>query len=189
RARRGGVGPRRVSSAHLQLQVATVTSAQSVTGGVLHAITDCSWDERTVTWSTQPEIDGPVLAVLGAVTQGQTVDFDVTPAIAGDGVYCFALDTISTDSALYSSREATAGAPQVAVTAVCPCGPAPTTTTTSTTTTTATEPAPTTTVSETSATTTTLAAPAPVATVLADTFVQDDRPTTNFGTNELLCVD
>src|SRR5207253_3002886 len=37
----GGVGPRRVSSAHLQLQVATVTSAQCVTGGVLHAITCC----------------------------------------------------------------------------------------------------------------------------------------------------
>src|SRR5439155_10101647 len=141
---------------------------------------------------TQPAIDGPVLAVLGAVAQGQTVDFDVTPAIAGDGVYCFALDTISTDSALYSSREATVGTPQVAVTAVCPCGPAPTTTTTSTTTTTTPpEPAPTTTttVSGTSTTTTTLATPAPVATVLADTFVQDDRPTTNFGTNELLCVD
>src|SRR5437763_905822 len=93
----GGVGPRRVSSAHLQLQVANVTNAQSVTGGVLHAITGCSWDERTVTWSTQPAIDGPVLAVLGVVVPGQTVDFDVTPAIAGDGVYCFALDTISTD--------------------------------------------------------------------------------------------
>ena len=185
----GGVGPRRVSSAHLQLQVANVTNAQSVTGGVLHAITGCSWDERTVTWSTQPAIDGPVLAVLGAVAQGQTVDFDVTPAISGDGVYCFALDTISTDSALYSSREATVGTPQVAVTAVCPCGPAPTTTTTSTTTTTEPPPTTTTTVSETSTTTTTLASPAPVATVLADTFVQDDRPTTNFGTNQLLCVD
>src|SRR5207237_8429144 len=82
-------------------------------------------------------------------------------------------------------------APLPARTPVCPCAPAPSTTTTSTTTTTTTEPAPTTTttVSETSTTTTTVAAPAPVATVLADTFVQDDRPTTNFGTNELLCVD
>src|SRR5437867_4326022 len=88
RASVGGAGPRRVSSAHLQLQVANVTNAQSVPGGVLHAITGCSWDERTVTWSTQPAIDVPVLAVLGAVAQGQTVDFDVTPAIAGDGVYC-----------------------------------------------------------------------------------------------------
>src|SRR5207249_301065 len=147
-------GPRRVSSAHLQLQVANVTNAQSVTGGVLHAITGCSWDERTVTWSTQPAIDGPVLAVLGAVAQGQTVDFDVTPAISGDGVYCFALDTISTDSALYSSREATVGTPQVAVNAVCPWGPAPTTTTTSTTTTTEPPPTTTTTVSHTSTTTT-----------------------------------
>src|SRR5437870_2824240 len=106
-----GVGPRRVSSAHLQLQVAKVTNAQSVAGGTLHAITGCSWDERTVTWNTQPAIDGPALATLGAVAQGQIADFDVTPAIPRDGVYCFALDTTSTDSAIYNSREGTGQKP------------------------------------------------------------------------------
>src|SRR5439155_408929 len=124
------VGARQVTGAHLRLQVAKVTNAQSVTGGRLHPISDCTWNERTVTWSTQPLIDGPALVTLGAVAQGQTVDFDVSSIITGDGAYCFALDTLSTDSVLYSSREATAGKPQVAVTAVCPCAPAVTTTTT-----------------------------------------------------------
>src|SRR5213079_2446369 len=45
------------------------------------------------------------LATLGAVAIGQVADFDVTSAIPGDGVYCFAIDTTSTDSAIYNSRE------------------------------------------------------------------------------------
>ena len=173
-----GVGPRQVTGAHLRLQVANVTNAQSVTGGLLHAITACDWNEGTVTWDTQPAIDGPVLATVGAVAQGQTADFDVSPAIHGDGVYCFALDTISTDSVIYNSREAAAGTPVVAVTATCPCGGAPATTTTTTTT----VPA--------STTTTTLPATASATgAVVADTYVQSDRPTTNFGTRGLLFVD
>ena len=170
-----GVGARQVTGAHLRLQVAKVTNAQSVAGGRLHPISDCGWNERTVTWSTQPLIDGPALATLGAVAQGQTVDFDVSSIITGDGAYCFALDTLSTDSVLYSSREATAGKPQVAVTAVCPCAPAVTTTTT---------------LAPGVTTTTTLPPTATAAgTVVADTYVQSDLATTNFGTKTLLAVD
>ena len=170
-----GVGARQVTGAHLRLQVAKVTNAQSVTGGRLHPISDCTWNERTVTWSTQPLIDGPALATLGAVAQGQTVDFDVSSIITGDGAYCFALDTLSTDSVLYSSREATAGKPQVAVTAVCPCAPAVTTTTT---------------LAPGATTTTTLpATTTALGTIVADTYVQSDLATTNFGTKTVLSVD
>src|SRR5206468_3452920 len=175
RVRVSGVGTRQVTGARVRLQVAKVTNAQSVSGGRIHPITDCGWNERTMTWQTQPAIDGPVLATAGAVAQGQAVDFDVTGAIHGDGVYCFALDTPSTDSALYNSREATVGKPQVAVTAVCPCGPGPTTTTTTA------PPTPT--------TTTTLPAAAAIGTVVADTYVQSDLPTTNFGTKPQIFVD
>src|SRR5207249_8340269 len=83
---------------HLKLQVASATNSGSVTGGSIHAITNCSWNELTMTWNTQPAIDGPALATLGAVAAGQIADFDATPAIPGDGVYCFAIDTTSTDS-------------------------------------------------------------------------------------------
>src|SRR5207247_1005597 len=94
-----------VAGAHLQLQVANLTNSGSVTGGAIHAITNCSWNELTMTWNTQPAIEGPALMTLGAVAAGQIADFDVTPAIPGDGVYCFAIDTASTDSAIYNSRE------------------------------------------------------------------------------------
>ena len=68
-----------------------------------------------MTWNTQPAIDGPALATLGAVAIGQVADFDVTGAIPGDGVYCFAIDTASTDSAIYNSREGAAQRPAVVV--------------------------------------------------------------------------
>ena len=35
----------------------------------------------------------------------------MTPAIPDDGVYCFAIDTASTDSAIYNSREGTGQKP------------------------------------------------------------------------------
>ena len=49
------------------------------------------------------------------MAQGQTVDFDVTAAIPGDGTYCFALDTSSTDSAIYNSREGSSQRPAMVV--------------------------------------------------------------------------
>ena len=110
-----GVGIQHVSAAHLQLQVASVTNSGSVTGGSIHAISNCTWGETTVTWNTQPAIDGPALATLGAVAAGQIADFDVTSAIPGDGTYCFAIDTTSTDSAIYNSREGTGTRPALAL--------------------------------------------------------------------------
>jgi len=50
------------------------------------------------------------------VATGQIADFDVTPAIPGDGVYCFAIDTTSTDSAIYNSREGSLPHPAVLLT-------------------------------------------------------------------------
>src|SRR5207245_10849854 len=98
---------------------------------------------------------GPELVTVGALAAGQAADVHVPGAVHGAGVYCFALDTLSTDSALYNSREATAGKPQVTITAVCPCGGGPTMTITTSTT-----------------TSTTLPAIAPAAAVVADTYVQ-----------------
>jgi len=93
-----------------------VTNAGGVTGGSIHPITNCTWDEGTVTWDTQPAIDGPALATLGAVAPGQLVDFDVSSAIPGDGVYCFATDTTSTDGVDYNSRESSLTRPALAIT-------------------------------------------------------------------------
>src|SRR5581483_9783545 len=115
RVRVDGVGTRTVEGAHLRLHVATVSDAGSDSGGRLHAIGECGWDEAAVTWNAQPAIDGPVLAEVGAVAPGDVADFDVTGAIGGDGVYCFALDTTSANGVDYASREAADGAPEIAV--------------------------------------------------------------------------
>ena len=175
RVRVSGVGARVVTAASLRMQVSTVTNSQSVSGGSIHRISSCAWNEGTVTFNTRPAIDGPALASPGAVLLGQPVEFDVTGAIPGDGVYCFAIDNLSTDGARYNSREAATGKPQL----VLAVGDAASTMSTTTTTT---PPAPT--------TTTTLPPTAtPVGTVLADTYVQSDLASTNFGTKPQIFVD
>src|SRR5207244_2231243 len=112
RVRVSGVGARQVTSATLRLQVSNLLNSQSVAGGRIHSITGCTWDERTISAKTQPAIDGPVLSTAAAVALGQVIDFDVTSAIQGDGVYCFALESPSADGVRYNSREAATGQPQ-----------------------------------------------------------------------------
>ncbi len=76
---------------------------------------DCQWDERTMTWSTRPAMEDKVLGEVGPVDRGQTVEFDLTAAIHGDGTYCVALETGSRDRVDYHSREAATGQPELIV--------------------------------------------------------------------------
>jgi hypothetical protein len=63
-----------------------------------------------MTWDTQPSFAAPVLSSVGAVQSGDVVEFDVTGAITrGDGAYCFAIDSLSTDPVNYNSLEASTG--------------------------------------------------------------------------------
>jgi acid phosphatase type 7 len=111
------VGARVVTSALLNLRVASITNAESLgSGGQIHRITNCAWPETTTNWNNQPAIDGPVLQTLGAVAQSQAVSFNVTSAVPGDGTYCFAIDSLSTDGVDYNSREASTGKPTMTVT-------------------------------------------------------------------------
>jgi hypothetical protein len=47
------------------------------------------------------------LSSAGAVSVGQTVELDVTAAIAGNGVYSFAVNNNSSNAVYYSSKEGT----------------------------------------------------------------------------------
>jgi myo-inositol-hexaphosphate 3-phosphohydrolase len=123
RVRVSGIGTRIVTSARLLLRVADVRTAESDSGGRLHAIGNCAWNEHAVTWNSQPLIDGPSLDEVGAVRRGDLVTFDVTPAVIGDGDYCFALDSADADGVIYHSREAPAGRPTVQITAGAPTPP------------------------------------------------------------------
>jgi hypothetical protein len=111
-----GVGARSVTSAMLRLQAANVAGASSDSGGRIHPITGCGWDELAMTWNTRPAIDGPVLSSVGAVALSQVVNFDVTGAITGDGTYCFAIDSLSANGADYNAREGAVAQPAVLIT-------------------------------------------------------------------------
>jgi hypothetical protein len=102
-----GVDRRQVAQASLRLRVGTAAGAGSVNAGTVHTISDGTWRERAVTYSTRPEIDGPALAGGGRATAGQIVAFDVTAAVGGDGTYDLAIRSGSSDGVEYQSRETT----------------------------------------------------------------------------------
>lgn len=68
-----------------------------------------------MTWANQPAIDGPTLASVDAVVSGDYYEWDVTPAITGDGTYSFAL-TCTACTARYNSSEASSKVPYLVVT-------------------------------------------------------------------------
>jgi hypothetical protein len=122
RVRVRGVDPAPVLGASLRLQVADDSGAPSDSGGRLHHISDCGWDERAMTYETRPVIDGLLLDEVGAVDDDEVVEFDVSAAVTGDGTYCFALDSLSSDGVEYASREALIGRPMLEVVTFGVCG-------------------------------------------------------------------
>lgn len=91
-----------ITSARLRLFVTN----DSTSGGNVRALTNTTWPE-TMTWDSQPAIDGPQLAALGAVALNQFVEIDLTSAITGNGDYSFAitLPASNTNTLGYASRE------------------------------------------------------------------------------------
>jgi myo-inositol-hexaphosphate 3-phosphohydrolase len=179
---------RTIASARLRLHVGDGRHAESDTGGRIHSISDCSWDELAVTWNTRPAVDGSVLDALGTVAFGDVVELDITAAIAGDGVYCFAMDSLSANGADYTSREAVTGRPELLLVAEAPRATTSTTTTLSTTTTTVlatptttTSTVPTTTTSTT--TTTSITTTVPPTTALPSSTTTTVLPTTTTTTS------
>ena len=109
----GGVRPFAVEQAILRLTVGPESSHGSSSGGRVEALTDSGWSEATTKYSNRPDTDGPALATAGAVSSGDVVEFDVTPALFADGTYDFAIVTTSKDAVGYNSREAVTGRPQL----------------------------------------------------------------------------
>jgi len=97
------VGSRQVTRVRLRLQVASNSGNGS--GGSVHRIATCGWNELTMNWNTQPPIDGPVLAAAGPVGPGAIVNFDVSSAVHGNGLYCFAVESVVPGGVAYNSRE------------------------------------------------------------------------------------
>src|SRR5439155_151222 len=89
----------------LHLQADSSPGAESDSGGVLHTITDGTWQENSITYTNRPTVDGPTVASQGPVALGQTVEFNVASAITADGTYNFAIVNTSADECDYRSRE------------------------------------------------------------------------------------
>ncbi len=173
---RGVTNP--VQTAKLRLHVTNISNGGSPSGGTVATSTNTTWSESTVTWNTRPTINGAALKTLGAVTLNTWVEVDVTAGVKAGSLSTLTLASTNTDGAYYDSRETGASAPQLVITTV------PTTTSTSTTSTSTT--------TSTTTTTTTTTAPPPGSVTLnpvADAYVEDDTPTTNYGTATQIDVD
>jgi hypothetical protein len=82
-------------------------------GGSVHSVSS-TWSETGLTWSNAPAIGGTALDAAGAVTSGQWIELDVTPAVTGNGTWSVALQSTSTNSVRYGSRES-ANPPELVV--------------------------------------------------------------------------
>src|SRR5439155_198861 len=100
-----GLASRTILGAVLHLQADSSPGAESDSGGVLHTITDGTWQENSITYTNRPTVDGPTVASQGPVALGQTVEFNVASAITADGTYNFAIVNTSADECDYRSRE------------------------------------------------------------------------------------
>ena len=71
----------------------------------------CFWvDPADLADNNQPLIDGPALDTVGVLAPGDTMEFDVSAAVAGDGTYVFAVVGTVDDATVYRSREASPSA-------------------------------------------------------------------------------
>ncbi|MFQ5640763.1 MAG: DNRLRE domain-containing protein, partial [bacterium] len=90
-------------------------------GGSIYSVsndytgTTTPWDEAGLIWNNAPAINGFPLSSLGQVNLNETVEFDVTAAITGNGIYSFGIKNSASDAAKYSSKEG-GTAPELVVT-------------------------------------------------------------------------
>ena len=96
-----------VQSAKVRLQV----DLASRDGGGIYSVSNSyrgnnsPWEEENLNWENAPRIEGNSLSTVDSVGLGEIIEFDVTPAIAGDGIYSFGLKSVSVDLVRYHSRE------------------------------------------------------------------------------------
>lgn len=104
---------RRVVSARIRLYV----TEEGKAGATLQRVPDTSWRESTISWSTRPSTGTTGYGTINSrVSSGTWIEFDVTAAITGDGVYSFVLWTPSTDGLKIVSKEAKSNQPYLVLT-------------------------------------------------------------------------
>ncbi len=95
----------------LSVRLRLYVTKESTNGGSVHPVsnnyqgTSTPWTQSGLNWSNAPAISGVALGSVGAVTLNTWVEFDVTAAIAGNGVYSFGMKGGVSNFADYSSKE------------------------------------------------------------------------------------
>jgi len=103
----GVSGP--VQRATLRLYVTDASSD----GGAVYSVsnkyegTTTSWIESGLNWNNAPAISGTALSSVSSAAAGVWVEFEVTPAITGDGMYSFGLKNSASDAVYYGAKEST----------------------------------------------------------------------------------
>lgn len=97
-----GVGSRHIKSAKLRLYA---TDPSSGSGGSFHQLTSNSWTEGTLTWNNAPAAQSAVIGSLAKVVSGTSYEVDLTSLITGDGIFGIRVNSTSSDSAGYASKE------------------------------------------------------------------------------------
>jgi hypothetical protein len=101
----GLVGP--VQSAKVRALVVD----DSPSGGAIYLVsnnyegTNTPWNENELNWNNAPPISGTPFSSVGAAAIGDTVEFDVTAAIAGDGIYSFGFMNESSNRLKFDTKE------------------------------------------------------------------------------------
>jgi hypothetical protein len=107
----GITGP--VQSAWIELEV----RGASADGGTIRPVAANGWGEFTITYGNQPTIGGSALDTTGAVTVGEILQLDVTPAISQNGTYSFAITGNGSRGWSVRSREGSANTPMLFISA------------------------------------------------------------------------
>ncbi len=76
----------------------------SPSGGNIYLVAN-NWTEEAITWSNAPLLSGSSLSSVQAVKAGNWVEFDLKNSITGNGTFSYAIESSSTNSAVFSSKE------------------------------------------------------------------------------------
>ena len=99
-----------VTKATLKLFTPSTSSADTF----VHQVSNTEWSETATTYANAPPI-GAQVAASGPYQGGSYVSWDVTQAVAGEGLVSFALRRSSPDGNPFNSREAASNQPQLIV--------------------------------------------------------------------------
>src|SRR5690606_6132242 len=94
----------------------------STNGGSVYLVandyrgTSTPWLENGLTWNNAPTISGTPLSAFTSVVANNTwIEYDVTAAISGNGVFSFGLTTTASNSLLMNSKEASTNRPELVI--------------------------------------------------------------------------